>query len=92
MRYAILSSVDKLYNENCIRHWISAGNKQIGLKTLMQNHSIVHFFPGERSIIKRLSIPEHYLKKEIRRGSSANSCMSQLPLTLLVNNLATLSL
>ncbi len=34
MRYAILSSVDKLYNENCIRHWISEGNKQRGLKTL----------------------------------------------------------
>ncbi len=90
MRCAIFCSVDKLYNENCIRHWISAGNKQIGLKTLITQLCI--FFPGERSIIKRLSIPEHYLKKEIRRGSSANSCMSQLPLTLLVNNLATLSL
>ncbi len=33
MRYTMLSSVDKLYNENCIRHWISEGNKQIGLKT-----------------------------------------------------------
>ncbi len=34
LRYTILSSVDKLYNENFIRQWISEGNKQRGLKTL----------------------------------------------------------
>ncbi len=79
LRYAILSSVDKLYNENCIRQWISAGNKQIGLKTSMQNHSIVHFFPWERSIITRLSIPEHYLKKGNQKGikcTRAHICIS----------------
>jgi hypothetical protein len=68
LRYAILSSVYKLYNENCIRHWILAGNKQIGLKIFLQNHSIVQIFFHARSINRMLSIPEHYMKKGNQKG------------------------
>ncbi len=68
LRYAILSSVDKLYNENFIRQWISPGKKQIGLKIFQQNHSIVQISFHLRSIKRMLSIPEHYMKKENQKG------------------------